>query len=99
MTEKKPAKPEKSIGNDPFADIADEVWQNLGVTPANQGAPDKKAASPEDIASKKAAPIIEIHDEADMALVAWLNEADLPPDKNPSPPEEPPAGANDRDKV
>ncbi len=114
MAEKKPAKPVKSIGTDPFADIADAVWQDIGVTPkepektavwqdigvttkepektevwqdigVTPESPDTKAASPENTPSEKAALGIEIHDEADMALVAWLYGEESPPDEAATP--------------
>lgn len=91
MTEKKPSKSGKAIGTDPFADVAADVWQGIGVTPE---APDTKTASSENTPSEKAALIIEIHDEADMALVAWLYQEETLQDDAPPPP----AGDAVRDK-
>ncbi|MBN2006699.1 MAG: hypothetical protein JXA21_25320 [Anaerolineae bacterium] len=85
MVEKKPAKSGKAIGTDPFADIEAEIWKEIGVAP---GTADAETASPGNTPSEKAAPIIEIRDEADMALVAWLYQEESSPDNATTPPDD-----------
>jgi len=70
MEKKKQNKPDpqSAIGNDPFAGMTPDAWEEIGVAPEAESGDAADASPP----PESAAPVIEIQDEADMALAAWL---------------------------